>query len=143
MSNNASAKLLNLFFSPLLSLSQRHITKAEQRFLFHSLYLPANAGRSTTERRPACGRVSSHVRSYLVPRSLTSKESVVFLLRLRCNRLLRHQHCSSLCLQSEGPEDYSGPIADFAAKHCSSLCSQSEGPEDYSEPIADLSILAT
>ena len=102
MSNNASAKLLNLFFSPLLSLSQRHITKAEQRFLLHSLYLPANAGRCTTERRPACGRTSSHVRSYLVPRSLTSKESVVFLLRLRCNRLLRRQHCSSLCLQSEG-----------------------------------------
>ena len=72
--------------------------------MFHSLYLPANAGRSTTERRPACGRVSSHVRSYLVPRSLTSKESVVFLLRLRCNRLLRRQHCSSLCLQSEGHE---------------------------------------
>ena len=72
--------------------------------MFHSLYLSANAGRSTTERRPACGRVSSHVRSYLVSRSLTSKESVVFLLRLRCNRLLRRQHCSSLCLQSEGHE---------------------------------------
>ena len=69
--------------------------------MFHSIYLPANAGRSTTKRRPACGRTSSHVRSYLVPRSLTSKESVVFLLRLRCNRLLRRQHCSSLCLQSE------------------------------------------
>ena len=44
------------------------------------------------------------MRSCLVSRSLTSKESIVFLLRLRCNRLLRRQHCSSLCLQSEGHE---------------------------------------
>lgn len=37
-----------------------------------SLYLSAHAGRGTTERRPACDRVSSCVRSCLVPRSLTS-----------------------------------------------------------------------
>lgn len=37
-----------------------------------SLYLSAHAGRGTTERRPACDRVSSCVRLCLVPRSLTS-----------------------------------------------------------------------
>ena len=37
-----------------------------------SLYLSAHAGGGTTERRPACGRVSSCVRSCLVPRALTS-----------------------------------------------------------------------
>ena len=107
--------------------------------MFHSLYLSANAGRSTTKRRPACGRVSSHVRSCLVSRSLTSKESVVFLLRLRCNRLLRRQHCSSLCLQSEGHEhvanmasvlghDFIEFLAVFGRHnmHPPSLCKQSE-----------------
>ena len=107
--------------------------------MFHSLYLSANAGRCTTERRPACGRVSSHVRSYLVSRSLTSKESVDFLLRLRCNRLLRRQHCSSLCLQSEGNEhvanmasvlehDFVGFLAVFGRHNMRSpsLCKQSE-----------------
>ena len=107
--------------------------------MFHSLYLSANAGRCTTERRPACGRTSSHVRSYLVPRSLTSKESVDFLLRLRCNRLLRRQHCSSLCLQSEGHEhvanmasalghDFVGFLAVFGRHNMRSpsLCKQSE-----------------
>ena len=141
--------MLNLFFSPLLSPSQRHITKAEQRFLLHSLYLPANAGRSTTERRPACGRVSSHMRSYLVPRSLTSKESVVFLLRLRCNRLLRRQHCSSLCLQSEGHEHvaniasalghfFVGFLAVFGrhnipSPHFASKVSYSASPQTFAE----------
>ena len=67
------------------------------------------------------------------------------------------QHCSSLCSQSEGGEDYSEPIADLkhfrdvtvaliGAKHCSSLCSQSEGGELYSGHAAKertYSILAT
>ncbi len=66
------------------------------------------------------------------------------------NRLLRRQHCSSLCLQSEGhehianmvsvpghyfvgfsarawPPQYSTPL--LRRQHCSSLCSQSEGHE--------------
>jgi|GEM_PF-4018494 len=34
------------------------------------------------------------------------------------------QHCSSLCSQSEGDEDYSEPIADFAAKHFNVLCGE-------------------
>ena len=34
-------------------------------------------------------------------------------------------------------------VALTAAQHCSSLCLQSEGDEDWGEPIADLSILAT
>ena len=117
--------------------------------MFHSLYLSANAGRSTTERRPACGRVSSHLRSYLVPRSMTSKESVVFLLRLRCNRLLRRQHCSSLCLQSEGHEhvanmasalghDFVGFLAVFGrhnmrSPHFASKVSYSASPQTFAE----------
>mgnify|MGYP001271499597 CR=1 FL=1 len=34
------------------------------------------------------------------------------------------QHCSSLCLQSEGDEDCGEPIADFAAKHFNVLCGE-------------------
>ena len=60
------------------------------------------------------------------------------------------KHCSSLCLQSEGDEDYCDlkhfrdvTVALTAAKHCSSLCLQSEGDEDCGELIAALSIFAT
>ena len=76
------------------------------------------------ERRPTFDRVSSHVRSCLVPRSLKSSKMEGQRITLGCsryninigvaspsqrrfalhNRLLRRQHCSSLCSQSEGHE---------------------------------------
>ena len=83
----------------------------------------ANAVPRSTASRPTFARVSSSVRSCLVPRSLKSSKMEGRRITLGAsrwnvkywhtpllwsfalhNRLLRRQHCSSLCEQSEGYE---------------------------------------
>ena len=124
-----------------------------------SLYFIANALPRSIASRPTFDCVSSHVRSCLVPRSLKSIGTAgpthyfrVFKIeywqprprrrKLRwpaCNRLLRRQHCSSLCSQSEGHEHVANMASalghyfvEFSARvwppqySSPSLCEQSE-----------------
>ena len=134
-----------------------------------SLYFIANALPCSIASRPTFDCVSSHVRSCLVPRSLKSIGTAgpthyfrVFKIeywqprprrrKLRwpaCNRLLRRQHCSSLCSQSEGDEhvvnmvctlahDFVGFLAVFGrhnirAPHFASKVSYSASRQTFTE----------